>query len=120
MNKHAMAGARGTVRGASPADLLSCIRALAGSLRSATGCPRQRVGALIDGAVAARSPREIAVVLGAAAELRIFPDTRALDRCHDVVQCTDDVAVRAVLWVVRHRLARERQQAMRTPRAPAP
>lgn len=99
---------RAPLRTQSPADLLSGIRALAGSLRNVAGCPRQRVGALIDGALAGGSPREIAVVLGAAAELRIFPDTASLDRCHDVMQGTDDVAVRSVLWVVRHRLARER------------
>ncbi|WP_349605310.1 MULTISPECIES: hypothetical protein [Cupriavidus] len=110
MNKAAVGvpGRRATLRNHSPSELLSCIRALAGSLRNVAGCPRQHVIALINGAMAAASPREVAVVLGAAAELGIYPDTASLDRCHDLVQCTDEVAVRAVVWVVRHRLARQR------------
>lgn len=113
MNKAAVGvpGRRATLRNHSPSELLSCIRALAGSLRNVAGCPRQHVIALINGAMAAASPREVAVVLGAAAELGIYPDSASLDRCHDLVQCTsDEVAVRAVVWVVRHRLARHRSQ----------
>lgn len=67
---------------------------------------RQRLDGLLRNAIAAQSPSEIAVALGSAAELRIFPDEKVLECCTDAVRMSGASVLRAVIWTVRHRYAR--------------
>lgn len=61
---------------------------------------------LLKHAMVARSPFDIAVVLGSAAELMMFPDEVVLAQCTETVQLADQRALRGVVWAVRHRCVR--------------
>lgn len=58
---------------------------------------------LLSMAIRQASAFDIAVVLGSAAELRWYPDDRALDLCTQAVEGAGNAAFRAVVWTVRHR-----------------
>ena len=57
-------------------------------------------------AMALGSPVEIAVVLGCAAEMSMFPPTPVLEACTSTIQSAEQPALRGVLWAVRHRKLR--------------
>ena len=71
---------------------------------------QQRLDRLLRHAMYAQSPSEIAVALGCAAELQVFPDESVFESCTETVRQSGVGALRAVLWAVRHRYARYRQQ----------
>ncbi len=71
---------------------------------------RQQLDRLLRNAIAAQSLPEIAVALGSAAELHIFPDAAVLDRCTDALRTSGASALRALVWTVRHRHARHLAQ----------
>lgn len=97
-------------QGARSTELLWRIRALAAVLHGVRCSGRQHVERLLSGAIAARCPLEIATVVGAAAELRIYPTEAQMALCHAIAAGSGDVAVRAAIWVVHHRLCRARQR----------
>lgn len=87
-------------------ELLWKIRALVAVLKNAGASHGEHAERLLSHALLRQSPLEIATVIGAAAELRIFPTEVQMQRCHAIVSTSDDVAVRAMIWVVHHRKRR--------------
>lgn len=57
-------------------------------------------------AIVSGSSFEIAVALGSAAEFMIFPEERIMEECTAKVQSAGEMALRGVVWAVRHRCAR--------------
>lgn len=70
---------------------------------------RQRLDHLLRNAMCAQSPSEIAIALGCAAELQLFPDESVLEFCTETVRRSGVGVLRAVIWTVRHRYARYRR-----------
>ncbi|WP_244222838.1 hypothetical protein [Cupriavidus lacunae] len=66
----------------------------------------RQLSLLLRHALATRSLTDIALVLGSAAELMIFPEQEVLEQCTAVVQTSDQPALRGLLWAVRHRCSR--------------
>lgn len=106
MSSQLQTGARR--QGARCTELLWRIRALTAVLRGFHISREEHAELLLSSAIAGRCPLEIATVVGAAAELRIYPTEDQMDQCHEIVAESDDVAVRAAIWVVRHRIRRSR------------
>lgn len=93
-------------------DMLHYIRAAVRNIRqqaaadygvSEMAAERRCLAEMLRSAIKAESAFEIAVVLGSAAELRVFPEERVLEQCTDAVQAAGHVALRGVVWAVRHR-----------------
>lgn len=63
----------------------------------------RRLSSLLRHALVTRSPFEIALVLGSAAELTLFPEPDILDQCTAAVQKANQQALRGLVWAVRHR-----------------
>ncbi len=61
------------------------------------------MSSLLRHALARRSPLDIALVLGSAAELMLFPEQDVLEQCTAAVQQGNQQALRALVWAVRHR-----------------
>lgn len=100
-------------RSISPADLLHHIRALARDVRVAPSAVHREhdsgmelLAAHLKSALAVRSPLNIAVVLGCAAEMSVFPVATVLEQCTETVLAANQPALRGVLWAVRHRRSR--------------
>ncbi|CAG2134904.1 hypothetical protein D3C81_1348350 [compost metagenome] len=74
---------------------------------------QQRLENLLRNAIAARSISEMAVALGSAAELRVFPAEADLERCTEAVKASGATVLRALIWTVRHRHARHLEQLRR-------
>lgn len=68
---------------------------------------------LLRNAIASESPFDIAIVLGSAAELMIFPDDCLMEQFTSAVQTANQLALRAVVWAVRHRCAKAGRRAHR-------
>ncbi|WP_260427990.1 MULTISPECIES: hypothetical protein [Burkholderia] len=67
----------------------------------------RRLSSLLRHALMTRSPYEIALVLGSAAELMLFPENDVLERCTAAVQKADQQTLRDLVWAVRqHRRIR--------------
>jgi len=60
---------------------------------------------LVD-ALQRRSTRDVAVVLGSAAELQMFPDEALFEWSREVVESDEVYICRGVYWAVRHRCSR--------------
>lgn len=98
-------------RSVSPADLLHYIRALAREVRLASSPVRHEQNSDMDrllaiylkSAMAVKSPLSIAVVLGCAAEMSVFPAVPILEQCAATVLAANQPALRGVVWAVRHR-----------------
>lgn len=67
----------------------------------------RRLSCLLRHALVTRSPFEIALVLGSAAELMLFPEQDVLEQCTAAVQTTNQQALRGLVWAVRHRSIRD-------------
>jgi hypothetical protein len=63
----------------------------------------RRLSSLLRHALMTRSPFEIALVLGSAAELMLFPEHDVLEQCTAAVQMANQQALRGLVWAVRHR-----------------
>ncbi len=92
-------------------EMLHCIRASVDSIRNdaardvqadGNGIER-RLSSLLRHALMARSPFDIALVLGSAAEFRLFPEQAVLEQCTAIVQKANHQALRGLVWAVRHR-----------------
>jgi len=99
--------------GISPTDLLHCIRAKRREFHrgaNASDDAAERAARLLaeqlKWAMAMESPVDIAVVLGCAAEMLMFPPTAVLDACTSAIQLAEQPALRGVVWAVRHRQSR--------------
>lgn len=97
-------------RSISSADLLHHIRALTRDVRVASSAVHrgpesgmELLAAHLKSAMAVRSPLNIAVVLGCAAEMSVFPPAPVLEQCTETVFAANQPALRGVLWAVRHR-----------------
>lgn len=96
------------------AEMLHFIRASVQSIRKEAANDLQADGAAIERrlscllrqALATRSPFEIALVLGSAAELTLFPEQEVLEQCTAAVQTANQQALRGLVWAVRHRSIR--------------
>ncbi|WP_240746100.1 hypothetical protein [Cupriavidus oxalaticus] len=66
----------------------------------------RRLSSLLRHALATGSPFDIALVLGSAAELMLFPEQEVLEQCTAAVQQADQQALRGLVWAVRHRSMR--------------
>lgn len=106
-----------SIHSLSTSDLLHRVRASVDDMRYHARAEagnehalQQQLEKLLHSAMCAQSPSDIAVALGCAAELQLFPDQAVLDSCTETI-CKSDVGVlRAMIWTVRHRYARHRQQ----------
>ncbi|KWR75055.1 hypothetical protein RM96_35230 [Cupriavidus sp. IDO] len=90
-------------------ELLHLIRASVASIRmdAADGAAiERRLSSLLRHALATGSPFDIALVLGSAAELMLFPEQEVLEQCTAAVQQADQQALRGLVWAVRHRSMR--------------
>lgn len=97
-------------------ELLHRIRASVARIRvdAANGVGiERRLSSLLRHALAAGSPLEIALVLGSAAELMLFPEPEVLEQCTAAVQQADQQALRGLVWAVRHRSMRREMGARR-------
>ncbi len=97
-------------------ELLHRIRASVARIRvdAANGAGiERRLSSLLRHALAAGSPFEIALVLGSAAELMLFPEPEVLEQCTAAVQQADQQALRGLVWAVRHRSMRSGTGARR-------
>lgn len=92
-------------------DMLHFIRASVESIRKDAATDRladgaaieRRLSSLLRHALMMRSPFEIALVLGSAAELMLFPEHDVLEQCTAAVQKANQQALRGLVWAVRHR-----------------
>jgi len=107
-----------SIHSLSTSDLLHRVRASVDDIRcharSEAGnehALQQRLEKLLQSAICAQSPSEIAVALGCAAELQLFPDEAVLDSCTETIFRSEVGVLRAMIWTVRHRYARYRKQA---------
>lgn len=66
----------------------------------------RRLSSLLRQALATRSPFEIALVLGSAAEFMLFPEQEVLEQCTAAVQMANQQTLRGLVWAVRHRSIR--------------
>lgn len=90
-------------------ELLHFIRASVARIRkdAADGAAiERRLSSLLRHALAAGSPLDIALVLGSAAELMLFPEQAILEQCTAAVQQGNQQALRGLVWAVRHRSVR--------------
>lgn len=95
-------------------DMLHFIRASVDRIRKdAASDPKadgaaieRRLSCLLRQALVTRSPFEIALVLGSAAELMLFPEQEVLEQCTAAVQEAGQQALRGLVWAVRHRSIR--------------
>ncbi|SPA41158.1 conserved protein of unknown function [Cupriavidus taiwanensis] len=97
-------------------ELLHRIRASVARIRmdGANGAGiERRLSSLLRHALAAGSPFEIALVLGSAAELMLFPEAEVLEQCTAAVKKADQQALRGLVWAVRHRSMRGGKDARR-------
>ncbi|MBP0618556.1 hypothetical protein [Cupriavidus consociatus] len=97
----------------SPTDLLHYIRAKRREIRSGTdtrGEPGDRAARCLSEqlrhALTIGSPVDIAVLLGCAAEMSMFPLTPVLEQCTAAIRLANQPALRGLLWAVRHRQSR--------------
>jgi len=101
----------GSSRYPTATDMLHCIRASVRQIQRETGNSHhdttleagRRLGWLLGHAMVTRSPFDIAIVLGSGAELMMFPDAPTLDQCAAAVDAAGQLALRSVVWAVRHR-----------------
>lgn len=92
-------------------DMLHSIRASVRQIQREAGhghCPsalgvERRLSALLGRAILTRSALDIAIVLGSAAELMMFPEEAILEQCTATVDAAGQRALRSVVWTVRHR-----------------
>jgi len=83
------------------------IRKDAANDRRADGAAiERRLSCLLRQALVTRSPLQIALVLGSAAELMLFPEQEVLEQCTAAVQMANHQALRGLVWAVRHRSLR--------------
>lgn len=102
-------------------DVLHCIRASVERIRKDAANDRladgaaieRRLSSLLRQALVTRSPFEIALVLGSAAELMLFPEQEVLEQCTAAVQMADQQALRGLVWAVRHRSLRDGRNTRR-------
>lgn len=102
-------------------DMLHLIRAsvqsirkdAANDLRADGTAIERRLSCLLRQALMTRSPFEIALVLGNAAELMLFPEQDVLEQCTAAVQAANQQALRGLVWAVRHRSIRGGQNIRR-------
>ncbi|WP_354683290.1 hypothetical protein [Cupriavidus necator] len=90
-------------------ELLHFIRAAVARLRvDAADGPaiERRLAVLLRHALATGSSFDIALVLGSAAELMLFPEPEILDQCTAAVQQGNQQTLRGLVWAVRHRSMR--------------
>ncbi|MHA7685529.1 hypothetical protein [Cupriavidus sp. PET2-C1] len=73
----------------------------------------RRLSSLLRQALTTRSPFEIALVLGSAAELMLFPEQEVLEQCTAAVQTANQLVLRGLVWAVRHRSIRGGQHIRR-------
>lgn len=96
------------------ADLLHYIRAMVKRLRGSAMEPHesrdqgtQRVlGVLLRNAMDSASALDIAVTLGCAAELALYPEDAILEQCTTTVRAAGKTTLVGAVWAVRHRCAR--------------
>ena len=95
-------------------DLLHYIRAMVRRLRGAAleldddrdyGMERV-LGDLLRNAMTYGSALDIAVTLGCAAELSLYPEDAVLEQCTTTVRAAGKTALVGAVWAVRHRCAR--------------
>ncbi len=80
------------------------IRQDAANDRRADGAAiERRLSSLLRHALMTRSPFEIALVLGSAAELMLFPEHDVLEECTAAVHKANQQVLRGLVWAVRHR-----------------
>ncbi len=102
-------------------DLLHFIRASVASIRKEVAADlradgkaiERRLSSLLRHALDTESPFEIALVLGRAAELMLFPEQEVLEQCTAAVQKANQQALRGLVWAVRHRSIRGGQYTRR-------
>uniref|UniRef100_UPI003F49285C hypothetical protein n=1 Tax=Cupriavidus yeoncheonensis TaxID=1462994 RepID=UPI003F49285C len=116
MTTWSSAGAAAWRRQPGSSELLHRIRASVARIRmdAANGAGiERRLSSLLRHALVAGSPFDIALVLGSAAELMLFPEQEVLEQCTAAVQQADQQALRGLVWAVRHRSMRSGQGVRR-------
>lgn len=89
------------------------IRKAAGPTASAYESELGRIlASLLVGALSVRSATDVAVILGSAAELQMYPDDGLFDWSNEVLE-REDLHLRGIYWTVRHRCNRGNAQAKR-------
>lgn len=109
-----------------PKEVLHFIRAIVEDIQKGAGrdqrqgeiAVERQLSHLLSHALATRSLLDIALVLGCAAELMIFPEQEVLEQCTAAVQKSDQPALRGLVWAVRHRCIRGGKEARRFTFAP--
>lgn len=114
-----------------PADMLHFIRASVKRILREAGTPRgthavnhaadhaadhaveRALSRLLGTALVTRSPMEIAIALGSAAELMMFPDPEVLEACTAAVDAGGHRTLRGVVWAVRHRSSKAGRRSHR-------
>ncbi len=101
-------------------EMLHCIRASVERIRKDAAKDLQdgaaierRLSCLLRQALVTRSPFDIALVLGSAAELMCFPEQEVLEQCTAAVQRANQQALRGLVWAVRHRSIRDGRHTRR-------
>lgn len=88
------------------ASVQSIRKDAARDMRTDGAAIERRLSCLLRHALITRSPFEIALVLGSAAELMLFPEQDVLEQCTAAVQTANQQALRGLVWAVRHRSIR--------------
>lgn len=70
------------------------------------------LASLLVGALSVRSATDVAIILGSAAELQMYPDDELFDWSNEVLE-REDLHLRGIYWTVRHRCSRGSTQARR-------
>lgn len=63
----------------------------------------KRLSSLLQHALLTNSHVDIALILGCAAELMLFPETHVLEKCAAVLQASNQPALRGLAWAARHK-----------------
>ena len=95
-------------------EMLHFIRASVENIRKDAADDQRKDGAAIERrlsrllrqALLTGSPFEIALVLGSAAELMLYPEQEVLEQCTAAVQAANQLVLRGLVWAVRHRSIR--------------
>jgi hypothetical protein len=74
---------------------------------------REILASSLVGALQRGSPMEVAIALGSAAELQMFPDEALFDWSREVLKQNGQALCRGVYWAVRHRCTRSASAARR-------
>lgn len=79
---------------------------MAKELQSDPAAIEKRLSSLLKHALLTSSSFDIALILGSAAELKLFPEPHVLEQCTAALQESNQPALRGLVWAVRHRSAK--------------